>query len=256
MPDWERASSERSGVRLISQSGSPCRRAGACSVPWRWGIPTAKITARRHSSDHVRDQRSGCTEAAGDRCRQAYGPVRRPHLRLRQHVLGPLEPARHRPQQIGQPVEVVDDERVVQRVRPRPAARPGARSSGRGRARRQPGSPRDREVARHVEALEEVVDAGLEPGHHVAASPWSTPPRACGGSPGRWPPPPSARRGRGPGWSGARSASEPGAVSARATPMAAWASSTAPLSSIIATSPCAPGRRRAGPSSRRRLVLV
>ncbi len=112
----------------VPSPGAPGR---SCSTPWV-GPPVgaapvgSAICASTASTRHVTD-----------------APVRsvRPSA-LRQHVLRALLPARHRPQQVGEPVEVGHHERALSdRARPRRGARPGARRCGPGRGRRPRGSP-------------------------------------------------------------------------------------------------------------------
>ena len=67
-------------------------------------------------------------------------PLARVPVALGEHVLGPLLPARHGPQQVRQPVEVRRARRSRPPGRRRRCARPGARSCGPGRARRPRGS--------------------------------------------------------------------------------------------------------------------
>ena len=92
--------------------------------------------------------------------RRRVGPL---FLPFREHVLGPFLPARHRPQQVGEPVEVRHHERAVadglgdgETLGP---AHDGAGQIERGG---HAVLARHGEVTRHVEAGQQVVDPDLQ----------------------------------------------------------------------------------------------
>ena len=236
--------------RVERRPGSAVRRRRSASQPASSSGPSVPGRARARPPPPAS---GGASPAAATRTGRTVTPVAPPpgvaagRRGAGGQVLVALLPAGHRPHQVGQPVQVGADlgarPRAASPAPPRPAASTTARPAGppSGPRRGRPSSrllPGHHELGRHLEARRRGRRSGPRgppPSRgHQASSPGD---QLVPVAPGPWPPRPSARRAPVRGRTRSSSSSDPGPASARATPRAAWASSTAPLSSIRAR-PC------------------